>query len=55
MLARITVRSCENVRALHLRKATLPRMLQYLIPGVKRVSGSAPREMARGEDIARTE
>ena len=41
MLARITVRSCENVRALHLRKATLPRMLQCLIPGVKRVSGSA--------------
>jgi len=31
MLARMTVRSCENVRALHLRKATLPGMSQCLI------------------------
>ncbi len=31
MLARMTVRSCENVRAEHLRKTTLPRMLQCLI------------------------
>jgi len=32
MLARMTVRSCENVRAEQLRKATLPGILRCLIP-----------------------
>jgi len=32
MSARMTVRSCENVRAEQLRKATLPGMLRCLIP-----------------------
>ncbi|MBS3886262.1 MAG: hypothetical protein KGZ41_06845 [Dethiobacter sp.] len=32
MLARMTVRSCENVRAEQLGKATLPGMLRCLIP-----------------------